>query len=402
MPILLTIGTILVVIIFILFAAILDVVIAFKKGIGKTQAPSPSARWSNVAMFNDGHRFMDALKRDMEGAQHHIHLAFFIFRYDQIGKEMIEALIKHANRGVEVRLLLDAIGSKGFPKKARKKLEAAQIQFAYTAKLYFPFTIYALNRRNHHKTVVIDGKTGYFGGFNIGDEYLGKKTDMGDWRDYHLKIEGGGVKDLQDQFLSHWNKANKTQITGDVYYPKLERGHYEMKIIPTAGVGLESLFIDHLSRAQKHVFIGTAYYIPTKGLQKALLELLKRNVDVTILLPLRKDHPFVRPVSYHYLGPLLKHGAKVYHFYQGFYHAKVFIVDDVSCYMGTANFDQRSFLWNDEMSGFIYDKKLISEIEKMTKEDIRRSMTFTYDDLKKRPLIEKVKTQLSLPLAPLL
>ncbi|WP_229672230.1 cardiolipin synthase [Pullulanibacillus camelliae] len=397
-----TIIVVLIVIILIIIAALVDLITGFKKDVGKYSAPKPAPSQTTVTLFSDGHRFIDALKRDMSQAKQHIHLAFFIFRYDQIGQELVDTLLSYARKGVKIRLLLDYLGSRGFPKKIQNKLSEAGIELGFTAKPTFPFTVYSLNRRNHHKTVVIDGKIGYFGGFNIGDEYLGIKSDMGDWRDYHLRLEGEGVKELQKQFLYNWQITRQQALDGDEFFPALPQGKSNMSFVPTAGKGLEALFIEHLSKAKKRLFIGTPYFIPTKRMQNVLIGLLKRNVEVTLLLPLKRDHPFVRPASFHFLGQLLNCGAKVYHFYQGFYHAKVFIVDDSSCYLGTANFDQRSFFWNDEMNAFIYDQELIAEVEKMTIEDLRRSTPFTIDDLKKRSAYEKLKTTLSLPMSPLL
>ena len=289
-----------------------------------------------------------------------------------------------------------------FSKKSRRQLRAGGVSLAFSAKPFFPFFFYSLNRRNHRKLSIIDGKIAYFGGFNVGDEYLGRKADFGDWRDYHLRLEGTAVKDIQTRFLKDWNEATKENISGTNYFPELPDGRHEMKLIPTSAYFLEDLFIDHLMRAKERIFIGSPYFIPTKRLMNTLIQQLDSGVQVTLLIPTKKDHPFVRPASYTYFKPLLEHGAHIFHFYQGFYHAKVFIVDHVSCYMGTANFDRRSFNWNDEMNGFIYCHDLIEEIEAMTKKDLLRSVELTLEDLSRRPLREKVSTKLSTILSPFL
>jgi len=402
MPIIWTITLIFSVIILIIVVLLVELAIGFKKEIGKHPASTFDSSYTTFTLFNDGHRFIDALKRDMAQAKHHIHLTSFIFRYDQIGQELIDILLRHARNGIKIRLLLDYLGSHSFPKKIQKNLKAAGIELGFTAKPTFPFTIYSINRRNHHKTVVIDGHIGYCGGFNIGDDYLGNKSTTGDWRDYHLRLEGEGVENLQKQFLYDWKRTCHQSLNGKAFFPALPQGKSRISFVSSFGKDLEQLFIDHLSKAQSHIFIGTPYFIPTKHMQHILIDLLERNIEVTLLLPLKRDHPFVRPASYHYLGQLLKHGAKVYHFYQGFYHAKVFIVDDSHCCLGTANFDQRSFFWNDEMSAFIYDQECVAEVKKMAMEDIERSIPFTLTDYKKRSLYEKLKTTLSLLLSPLL
>jgi cardiolipin synthase A/B len=388
-------------VLFILFV-ILDIWLGFRKLKRDSDIGLSPGRLSDVQLFSDGRRFFDALDKDIEKATDHIHISFFIFRVDLIGTEIVDLLITKAQQGVEVRLLLDAIGCLRFPRKVKRKLRDGGVLLAFSAKPYFPFFFYSLNRRNHRKLQIIDGKVAYFGGFNVGDEYLGRKADMGDWRDYHIRVDGQGVYDLQAQFLKDWNESAKTNVDGDRYFPELKEGTHEMKLIGTDGYFLEDLFVDHLSRAQERIFIGSPYFIPTNRLMKTLIKQLERGVKVTLLLPSKKDHPCVRPASYAYFSPLLERGAQIFHFYQGFYHAKVFIVDHVSCYMGTANFDQRSFNWNDEMNGFIYSEKLIREIEEMTMKDLTRSEELTLNDLKKRPLYEKVKTKMSMLLSPLL
>ncbi|MGV3489663.1 MAG: cardiolipin synthase [Tuberibacillus sp.] len=397
-----TIVLILAVAALLIFFVLLDIWLGHRKLKEKGDIGLSRTRMSDVIVFSDGRRFFDSLEKDILQAKRHIHIAFFIFRNDDIGKEICELLMKKAQSGVEVRLLLDALGAFTFSRKARKQLRKAGVSLAFSAKPYFPFFFYSLNRRNHRKLSIIDGNIAYFGGFNVGDEYLGRKADMGDWRDYHLRLVGTGVQDIQTCFLNDWHEATKEQLSKPEYFPELFDGRHKMKLIPTNAYFLEDLYIDHLLRAKERIFIGSPYFIPTKRLLNALIQLLDRGVQVTLLIPTKKDHPFVRPASYTYFRPLLDHGARIFHFYQGFYHAKVFIVDDVSCYMGTANFDRRSFDWNDEMNGFIYSKQLIEEIVAMTKKDLLRSVELTLDDLKHRPLHEKLSTKLSTILSPFL
>lgn len=384
------------------FFVLLDIYLGYKK-FSKGKAPSSSpARLNDVEWFNDGRRFFDRLKNDIKSANHHIHLSFFIFRSDWIGGEIIDALIAKAREGVKVRLLIDALNGLGLTKKARKSLREAGVELAFAAKPFFPFFFYALNHRYHRKIAVIDGSIGYLGGFNVGDEYLGRKAEMGDWRDYHIRIVGQGVKDLQDQFLKDWETATRNRVEGERHYPTAASGPHELQFIATDGCGLEDLYIHHFRQAEERLVIGSPYFVPSRRLQAALMGLLERGVELTILLPAKKDHPFVRPVSYRYLTPLLKKGARVYHFYQGFYHAKAFIVDRKIACLGTANFDMRSLYWNDEINGFFYDRKSIEEIEAMMQKDLHQAYKVTLRDVQNRPLLEKIKTWLSAPLAPFL
>lgn len=397
-----TIALILILLVLFLFFVILDIWLGYRKLKRDSDIDLLHGRLSDVQLFSDGRRFFDALEKDITAAKDHVHISFFIFRVDEVGRAIVNLLNQKAQEGVEVRLLLDALGCMHLPKKTKKAFKDSGVQLAFSAKPFFPFFFYSLNRRNHRKLQIIDGKTAYFGGFNVGDEYLGRKADMGDWRDYHLRLIGKGVEDIQTQFLKDWRESTKEEVSGKRYFPKLEDGRHEMKLIGTDGYFLEDLFIDHLSRAKERIFIGSPYFIPTKRLMKTLTEQLARGVKVTLLLPAKKDHPCVKPASFNYFSSLLEGGAKIFHFYQGFYHAKVFIVDNVSCYMGTANFDKRSFNWNDEMNGFIYSENLIQEIEEMTERDLMRSEELSLTDLKERTILEKVKTKASALFSPLL
>ncbi|MFC7391895.1 cardiolipin synthase [Scopulibacillus cellulosilyticus] len=399
---LIIIAIIVILIILIILGVILDIWLGFKVKHKQAKLYKPKDGSCHAELFMEGRFFYDSLKKDIENAEDHIHMSFFIFRDDTIGQEFIDLLIKKAQSGVKTYLLIDAIANHAFPKKTIQQLKNSGIHFAFSAKTYFPFYFYSLNRRNHRKITVIDGQVGYFGGFNIGDEYLGKKPELGLWRDYHLKIKGESVKDLQEQFISDWEQAAKEKLTGNNLYPVLEKGPVDMALLATDGRQLEDVLLEHINKANKSIVIGSPYFIPSKKLQNALLGRLEKGADVTLLLPLKKDHPFVKPASYHYLKPLLEKGCRVYHFYEGFYHAKVFIFDDAICCIGAANFDMRSLIWNDEISGFISDKELIKEINNMVKIDFTMSVEVTLDDVNNRSIVEKGKTALSKLLAPLL
>lgn len=368
----------------------------------KTTEALPPRRHSNLDLFLDGRLYFDALERKIADAKHHIHISSYIFRHDDLGKTVLTYLKNKALEGVEVRLLLDYFGQK-IPQMVRLELAVAGIELRFSRAPSLLNPILSLNRRNHRKIAVIDGQVGFFGGYNVGDEYLGKKSEFGQWRDYHLLLRGENVQDLQKCFIEDWEKATGERITGDAYFPPLEAGRTLMRIVPTPNASLlEEEFIRHLNKAHDHVFIGSPYFIPSDQLLKELVHLLDRGISLTLLLPMKKDHPLVKPLSYHYLEPLLKRGAKIYEYYLGFYHAKVFIVDDKSCYFGTGNFDRRSLFLNDEICSFIYDQTLINEIVAKTEKDLIQSKQLTLEDLKRRSWVEKGKTALSHPFAPLL
>jgi cardiolipin synthase len=213
-------------------------------------------------------------------------------------------------------------------------------------------------------------------------------------------VSGEGVQDLQTQFLKDWKAATKQDVPkNEQYFPKTERGEISHHFIATNGVGLEDDFIRLIKQARREITIGSPYFIPSKKVMRALLDALKRRVDVTILVPLKADHLFVREAAFPYFYRLLKAGAHVYRFYQGFYHAKTLIIDETLCDIGTANFDKRSLFLNGEINCFIYDRAFIKELKHVIERDLARSERLTLDFWKKRTIWERGKESLSMLLS---
>lgn len=240
------------------------------------------------------------------------------------------------------------------------------------------------------------------GGFNVGDEYLGKDPKFGDWRDYHLKFEGDGVQDLQQQFAFDWEKAVNEQLTDENMYPKLDKGRTTFQLMPTHGGFIEEKFLQLIKSARESIVIGTPYYIPGQELQNALISAAKRGVSVQLLLPMKKDHPLVHEAAFPYFSALLKAGCEIYRFYQGFYHSKIFMIDDSICDIGTANFDRRSLTLNQEINCFIYDKRLIHIVKNTLERDFRRSEQLTLERVNNRSFMHRCKEKLGTAMSGLL
>lgn len=356
---------------------------------------------NRLGYFTDGRKLFADMKKEIEKAEHHIHISFFIFKIDDVGQEWLDLLKKKAQEGVEVRLLVDRFNGSGLA-KARWLLAESGVETGFTGSLRFPFTFYHLNRRNHRKITVIDGKVGYFGGFNVSREYIGNESGRGPWHDNHLKVEGESVRDLQQQFLDDWQEATGEPLSASAlndpknYFPEPVKGPSQLTLLATGGKQIEDVFAEKLSAAQTSIVIGSPYFIPSRRLMHVLIDRLDHHVSVKILLPMKRDHPFVKPASFHYLKPLLEKGATLFHFYQGFYHAKLFVVDQRLCYLGTANFDQRSLFWCDELSGFTEDRQLIRDVLDQVNKEIREfSKEIDLDAINHRSVFERIKTTCS-------
>ena len=392
-----------------IFAIILLLIIwmwiDFKLGIKKQRSEAnrfvQEIRNGQCEMLTTGHDLFKKLITDINNAEKNIHVLFYIFRDDHIGTQVLKALKEKAIEGVEVRLLVDRVGCH-ISKKMRNELKKVGVRFAHSHPPKFPYLFFTLNRRNHRKITVIDGHIGYIGGYNVGDEYLGRDPKFGDWRDIHLRIEGDGCQDLQEQFLQDWKVATREKMDTKKYYPPLVKGLHQLKIVPSDGSFLEESFINFIKEAKDSIYIGTPYFIPGKEIKDELIAAAKRGVDVKLIVPKQGDHPLVKEAAFPYFQPLLEAGCTIYRYYRGFYHAKTIVIDKKICDIGTANVDRRSFHINHEINCLVFNKAFIKDVIAVMDYDISISEQLTIDQLKKRSFFHKSKEKIATVFAPLL
>lgn len=360
-------------------------------------------RQSDFQTFTDGSALYEQLFQDIKQAEHHIHILFFIVKNDEISSSFLQLLQEKAEQGVEVRLLLDRIGSNHLSRNRIRHMRESGVHFSFCHPIMPPFLFYSTNERNHRKLAILDGKIGYIGGFNIGEEYLGHDRNLGKWRDYHLRLVGEGVCDLQEQFLHDWHDDTKENLVQNkIYYPEIKKGSVCHRFIPTDGAFLQVTFLELIEQAKHEIFIGTPYFIPGTKLQKSLLLAARRGVCITILVPEKADHPFVREARLRYLRSLHRAGCKLYQYTNGFYHAKIVLIDHSICDIGTANFDLRSLFLNHEMNCLIYDPAFITSIKEKCKQDLQHSRLISEKDLHALPFHLKWKEWIAILISPFL
>ena len=360
-----------------------------------------------VDLFTDGKDKFSALINDLENAKDHIHLLYYIIRNDQLGTKIANVLIKKAREGVEVRVLYDDMGSRSLSRKFIKRLEAANIQVSAFFPPKIPKINFKINFRNHRKLAIIDGKIGYIGGFNIGDEYLGKSEKFGYWRDTHLRIQGDAVKMMQIRFILDWNQASRHHIEyDDRYFIGGEKGDVGVQIVSSGPdqqwEQIKYGYIKMIMSAKESVYIQTPYFIPDESLMDALRIAALSGVKIKIMIPNKPDHMFVYWATLSSIGELLNEGAEVYLYQNGFMHAKTIVVDEKLSSVGTANIDVRSFRLNFEVNAFLYDidiaKKLVEAFEK----DVLLSTQMTKSLYEKRSIGIRFKESISRLLSPIL
>lgn len=343
---------------------------------------------NSVEIFTDAKDKYERLFDDIENAQETINLLYFIIRNDNTGRRLIELLTRKAREGVEVRLLYDDIGSILTPKRIFKPLKEAGGKVC----LFLPIKLgsyLAVNHRNHRKIAVIDGKYGYLGGMNIGDEYMGLKK-LTPWRDTHMRIVGSAVFFLQERFAMDWKHSTGEDLSGDFskFFARTVCGGDVGMQLAASGPDskyeeIKCAMIKIISGAQKYVYIQTPYFVPDKAFAETLIVAVKSGVDVEIMLPGKPDKKAVYYTTMSYIGELLDAGVKVY-LHQGFIHSKTIVADDEICTIGTTNIDIRSFQLHFEMNAFIYNNKKSVQCREIFESDKKECLEMTREIYQKR------------------
>lgn len=370
----------------------LDFILGRKKHRSLFSKRETSVLHGNFDIFPHGKELFADYFKELTKAKKHIHVLFYIVKADPFSQEFLHILKEKAREGIEVRLLVDWLGSRKVTKQLVKELRDAGVHFAYSNTPRLPFLFYSLQVRNHRKISIIDGEIGYIGGYNIGKEYIDQDPILIPWRDYHLKITGESVSFLQSEFLIDWKEyANEDLLGQRAYFPALPKGAIRHRYIPTEVGFLEELFIELIQKATDSIWIGSPYFIPSKKILHELMRATQLGVSISIIVPYTADHPLVQEASLRYLRRLLSVGVKVFQFKNGFYHAKTIVIDDKICDIGTANFDKRSLLLNKEINCYIYDRDFIGRLKEILTKDMLDSSPLTLADLNKPNLIRSFK-----------
>lgn len=371
----------------------------------ETMDYSPYRNDNEVCMYSDGKEFFEALLKSLNKAKKSINIEFYIFKNDDIGTKILDILEEKAKNGVEVRLLYDSVGSRLLNRDVLKKLRAVGGKTGEFFPSWLKFINLNMNFRNHRKIVVIDNKIGFVGGFNVGDEYLGKDKNFGYWRDTHIKFKGSAVKDLNLRFLADWRYATKEEVdlshVLEISDENIGEPNIGMQIV-SSGPNLSDryeiklAYLKMIQRAKKYLYIQSPYLIIDKSIADSLKLASASGVDVRIMIPGKGDHPFVYWANLVYAGELLDYGVKIYHYDKNaFLHAKTVVIDDEVCSIGTANMDTRSFELNFEVNAFIYSETISKQQKGEFKKDIFKCEELTLEKYKNRSRGVKIKESLS-------
>ena len=365
----------------------------------------PFTKGNKVGLLINGEQTFASIFDEIDRAKHYILLQFYIVRDDKLGRELQEKLIEKSRQGVRIYFLFDAIGSFSLSRCYLNKCRQAGINIEpFRTWRWGKRRRFQINFRNHRKIVVVDGCTAFVGGANVGDEYLNGNKRLSPWRDTHVRMEGPSVQGCQLSFLEDWY-----WVTGEVpemdWHPDGVNSDQRVLILPTGPADLvescQLMFLHVINSATERLWIVGPYFVPDESILNALKLAVLRGVDVRLMLPGKTDNRMVQLSSYAVLLDLRNTGVRAFQYQQGFLHQKVVLVDSDRAYVETANFDNRSFHLNFEITVMVKGQQFAAEVESMLNDDFKHCLPLTGDDLAQRNVVFRSLIKLSQLFSPI-
>jgi cardiolipin synthase A/B len=348
-----------------------------------------------VEMMVNGVEFFPPMLTAISKARKTITLETYIWSSGYISNEFIKALIERARAGVKVHALVDGMGSLKLNRSDRDRMREAGIQLHTYGREHWWQVKPNINHRTHRKLLVVDGKIGFTGGMCIDDSWLGDAHVKDLWRETQVRVEGPVVRQMQAVFAHNWMQTTSSLLLGEDYFPTLAEAGQSIahcyKSGPSEGAQTARLgYLFAIAAARKSIDLSQAYFIPDDLAVEMLLEAISRGVRVRIIVPAINDSRFGRAASRSRWGRLLAAGAEFYLYQPAMYHCKTMIVDNVLLTMGSANFDNRSFTINDEITLSVLDPKIAAANLKIFDDDLKDSKPLTREEFEGRPIYIKV------------
>lgn len=370
-------------------------------------AGMPVLGGNEVTLLIDGAATFESIFAGIDAARDYVLVQFFIIHDDDLGRELKAHMVAQARAGVRVFLLYDEIGCHALPRRYLKELRDAGAEVRAFHSQKGPRNRFQINFRNHRKIVVTDGEVAWIGGHNVGDEYMGRDPKFGHWRDTHMRLEGPAVLKAQLSFLEDWHWATEqTPPLRWAAHRAPEGRDVPVLVMPTGPADTldtaSLMFVHAIHSAQDRIWIASPYFIPDESVTSALQLAGLRGVDVRILVPDRPDHLLVYFAAYAYFDEACKTGAKVYRYTDGFLHQKAMLIDDAIAAIGTANFDNRSFRLNFEITTLVSDPKFAAEVEAMFETDFAHAREMENGEFERKPWYFRLAVRAARLTAPLL
>lgn len=336
-----------------------------------------------------------SIEKAISDAKLYIHIEYYKWYNDSIGRHMLDLLAEASARGVKVRLLYDAFGNSGNAPDMRPEVVehycSKGVNMVGFDPMRFPYINHALHRL-HRKMVVIDGRMVYTGGLNVADYYIHGKPEIGCWGDMHACLRGPIVEEYQRLFADMWYKETGERLDSLAYrnpdaklYHELQGGYEAFVVDREPGkksARIRQGYISCLENAQERVRIINPYVILVSSVRKALRECIQRGVEVEILLGHKGDNLISEVSTAREVYNLARRGAKVWLCQECFHHDKVMVVDDTLCTVGTANLDARSLSYDYEINAYFFSPEYCRELNRYFEEHRKLSVMLTEDNWK--------------------
>ncbi len=355
---------------------------------------------NKIQLITSGAEKFELMFDEIQKAQKYVYLEYFNFRNDSIGNVLFDLLCKKVNEGVVVRIIFDDWGNRSNDQPLKKKhiqrLRDAGIEIHKFDPLVFPWINHAFHR-DHRKIVIIDGLVLYTGGMNVADYYIHGKPEFGKWRDMHMRLEGDAVSLYRNIFLKMWKRCSDVSIDSLEYIAHgdsvdriveddttaiyLGVANREPRISPKT---IRRSYVSAIDNAQRRIQIVNPYFTLTRSVKKALYRALKRGVKLEVMLSTKCDVPVTPDVSAYNAKRLMKRGADIYYYEDGFHHSKVMMIDSLFCTLGSANMNSRSIKYDYEVNAYIFDETVTNELQSIFESDKQKSTLLTPDNWKKR------------------
>ncbi len=358
--------------------------------LGERLSAARASRLNNVLPLDTAAATYRAILEAIDEARHHVHILFYIIQPDRTGESLRDRLIKTVRRGVDVRVMFDAVGSARLPRdfwlpliEVGGRVAEFNPVSAFTSELRRRDRV---DFRNHRKLVIVDGKLAFTGGINVGREYLGLDPEIGHWRDTHLSISGPAVLSLQEVFALDWLATTDHTEAIETWFPEpvLHDDGCLVEIVDsgpdTESTPVEQIYLHAIGQARQRIWLATPYFVPNAALEALLFNAGMRGIDVRILLPERADSLLVNLASRSYFAHLLGGGVRFFLYERGFMHAKTMVIDDWMGTVGSSNMDIRSFQLNFELNAFVFDKRFCQELAKQFQLDLNHAREHTSAD----------------------
>lgn len=357
---------------------------------------------NKIELLQNGDEYFPAMLDAIHHAQKSVNFQAYIVYSDSVGRAFRDALCERARAGVEVRVLLDGVGSGWkLDNSDVKMLREAGCKFTYYHPL-FSWRIDRTNRRSHRRVLVVDGKIGFTGAVGFAEQWSGHAQDPKHWRDMQARVEGPLVAELQNAFEAHWIKTFGETLSGAGQFPANPSvGNLHAQTIASYSFSMAPIPVAQavaFAAAEKRIWITNAYCTPTDDQVELLVKAVKRKVDVRLILPGKNnDQPLTKSAGRAAYGRMLEGGVRIFEYEPTMIHTKSMVIDGRFSLFGSSNFDARSAEINEELDLAIYDEGFGRQMETIFEKDLAQSKEYTFQQFKSRSLWERTTEWLALP-----